>query len=86
VGCAALREFSDDAVRSAERLETATSLPVLTAIAVVPTAAEIRRRRVRRLAWAAGAAGGLAAAVLTLHFAVMDLEVVWIKVARKLGI
>jgi capsular polysaccharide biosynthesis protein len=86
VGCAALREFSDDAVRSADRLEAETQLPVLAALPILPTPAEIRWRQTRRIAWAAGTVGALAAGVLVVHFAVMDLDILWIKLMRKLGI
>jgi polysaccharide chain length determinant protein (PEP-CTERM system associated) len=86
VGCAALREFSDDAVRSAVRLETETHLPVLTVVPIQPTPGELRQRKTRRIAWAAGTAGALAIGVLAFHFAVMDLDILWIKLMRKLGI
>jgi uncharacterized protein involved in exopolysaccharide biosynthesis len=86
VGCAVLREFSDDAVRSAVRLETETRLPVLTVVPIQPTPGELRQRKTRRIAWAAGTAGALAIGVLAFHFAVMDLDILWIKLMRKLGI
>jgi polysaccharide chain length determinant protein (PEP-CTERM system associated) len=86
VGCAALREFSDDAVRSAGRLEIETRLPVLTVVPIQPTPGELRQRKTRRIAWAAGSAGALAIGVLAFHFAVMDLDILWIKLMRKLGI
>jgi polysaccharide chain length determinant protein (PEP-CTERM system associated) len=84
VGMAVLREFSDDAVRSADRLETETRLPVLTAIPVLPTPAEIRKRNVRRFTWVAGAVGAIALGALVFHYAVMDLDILWFKLARKL--
>jgi polysaccharide chain length determinant protein (PEP-CTERM system associated) len=85
VGCAALREFSDDAVRSTDRLEAETRLPVLTAIPVLRTPAEIRKRKIKRFTWAAGTLGALVAGVLVFHYTVMDLDIFWIKVMRKLG-
>jgi polysaccharide chain length determinant protein (PEP-CTERM system associated) len=86
VGCAVLREFSDDAVRSGDRLEAETRLPVLSAIPILPTREETRKRNLRRLSWAAGAVGALAAGVLVFHYAVMDLDIVWIKLMRKMGL
>lgn len=84
VGLAALREFSDDAVYSAEQLASATGRPVLAAIPRIETAADLRRRRTRRTAVTLGAAGALAVAVLVFHLFVMDLDVFWARLARKI--
>lgn len=84
VGVAALREFSDDSAHTAEQLEAATRFPVLAGIPVIETAGDIRRKRVRRTACALGTAGALAAGILVFHFFVMDLDVFWAKLVRKM--
>jgi polysaccharide chain length determinant protein (PEP-CTERM system associated) len=84
VGMAALREFSDDAVHTAEQLEAATRFPVLAGIPVIETANDRRRSRNRRAALALGAAGALAAGVLAFHFLVMDLDVFWVRLVRRM--
>jgi len=84
VGFAALREFSDDAVHTAEQLEASTQFPVLAGIPVIETARDIRRKRTKRTVYALGAAGALAAGILVVHFFVMDLDVLWARLARKI--
>ena len=77
VGCAALREFTDDAVHSAEQLEAETKLPVLVGIPVIVTAEDIAQNRRRRLTWVGAAAASAVLAVAGFHFMVMELDVVW---------
>jgi hypothetical protein len=57
---------------------------VLAGIPVIETAGDIRRKRVRRTACALGTAGALAAGILVFHFFVMDLDVFWAKLVRKM--
>jgi hypothetical protein len=86
VGFAALREFGDDSVRSPEMLEAATSLPVLTGIPVLRSKHEITLTRWRRAGWAMGTAFLVAASVVIFHFYVMDLNIFWVKLMRRLAI
>jgi polysaccharide chain length determinant protein (PEP-CTERM system associated) len=86
VGFAALREFSDDSVRSADQLEAAIGLPVLTGIPVIMTRKDIVARRRRRLATAAGVFLVIFAGVAVFHYQVMDLDVFWAKLMRKLAL
>jgi len=85
VGLAALREFSDDAVRGAERLEAETALPVITVIPAAAGAAVRRKRRKHRLIAASGAAAALAGGIVLFHYAVMDLDIFWIRLLRWLN-
>ncbi len=82
----ALREYSDDAVRSADQLEAATRLPVLAGIPVIVTEDDRSRIRRRRAAWAAGSLAVMGIAVAGFHFWVMDLDVFWAVLSRKLGL
>ncbi|MFO7740456.1 MAG: Wzz/FepE/Etk N-terminal domain-containing protein [Desulfatiglandaceae bacterium] len=85
IGTAALREFSDDAIRDGDKLEMKTQFPVLTVIPeVVATGVRIRRKR-KRVMLAFGSAGALTAGVLGFHFFVMDWYIFWAKLMRKLA-
>ena len=85
VGFTALREFSDDSVRSADLLEAETKFPVLAGIPVIVTAEDIVRRRRRRLAWMGAGVLSVALAATLVHFLVMDLDVLWIRLMRQLS-
>jgi uncharacterized protein involved in exopolysaccharide biosynthesis len=84
VGAAALKESTDDTVRDAAKLAADTGFPVLTGIPEIVTPGDVARKKLRRLQAAAGAAVVLVAGVLVVHFFVMDLDVVWAKLMRKL--
>lgn len=86
VGLAALREFSDDAVRKVGQLERITNFPVLAGIPPIVTMRDIRLKRMKRFALATGSLGIFAGAVLVFHFYVMDLNVFWAKLMRRLVI
>ena len=86
VGAAALKESTDDTVRDAGKLATDTGFPVLSGIPEIVTPGDVARRKSLRLRAAAGAACVLVAGVLVVHFFVMDLDVVWARLSRKLGI
>jgi polysaccharide chain length determinant protein (PEP-CTERM system associated) len=83
---AALREFSDDAVRKVDQLERVTNFPVLAGIPLIITKKDIRLKRMKRFAWATGSLGVIVGAVLVFHFFVMDLNVFWAKLMRRLVI
>ncbi|MBW2072741.1 MAG: chain-length determining protein [Deltaproteobacteria bacterium] len=86
VGTAALREFGDHSVRSAESLSLATSFPVLAVIPDIVTRKDILRRRARRAALAVTVVLVMAVGVTAFHYLVMDLNVFWAKVLRRLGV
>ena len=86
VGFTALREFGDDAVRSADLLEAETKFPVLAGIPVIVTVDDMTRNRRRRWAWVGAAAVSAALAVVVFHFMVMDLDVFWARLVRGLAL
>ena len=86
VGLAALREFSDDAVRDGDSLAMAFQFPVLAGIPRIMTASDLAARRRKRLAWVGGAVGAVVLGMLVFHFFVMDLDIFWAKLMRKLAI
>lgn len=84
VGFAALREFSDDAIRGTDRLEAETRLSVLTGIPVIWSPADILRRRRKRAVMALGATAATVAGIVAFHVLVMDLDVLWAKITRRM--
>jgi polysaccharide chain length determinant protein (PEP-CTERM system associated) len=86
IGVAALREFSDDAVRKIDQLERITNFPVLAGIPPIVTQQDIRRQRLKRFALATGSLGVIVGSVLIFHYFVMDLDIFWAKLMRRLAI
>jgi polysaccharide chain length determinant protein (PEP-CTERM system associated) len=85
-GVATLREFSDDAVRDADTLAITTQFPVLAGIPEIITQKDIFRRRFKRIALTTAAAGVIAGGLVVFHLYVMDLNIFWAKLMRKLAI
>lgn len=85
VGWASLREFTDLTVRDAESLVVATSFPVLASIPEIKTERDLRRERARRITIIIALLLCIAAGLTLFHFLVMDLNVLWAKLSRKLG-
>lgn len=86
VGVAAVRESVDDTVRSPDDLvKIAGGLPVLVSVPVIVTAVDEGQRKGRTVKLAAATALVLVVGLLLFHFFVMDLDVVWAKVVRKLA-
>jgi hypothetical protein len=85
VGFGAAREFTDTAVHKPENLTLATGFPVLAAVPEIVTPQDLTRRRTRRVTALIIAAVVLVVAVVAFNFLVMDLDVFWAKLGRKLG-
>lgn len=84
VGWAALREFADQSVRSSERLALSTGFPVLGQVPNILTLRDRRRIMIRRIASIATAMLVVVAGIAVFHLFVMDLDVFWTKLGRKL--
>ena len=84
VGMASMKEFSDQTVRKSETLVSITSFPVLAGIPEIITGKDLARKRRNCLIAAFGCIVIVAASVAAFHFWVMDLNVCWAKVMRKL--
>lgn len=85
VGSAALREFGDKAVYSPEALTRATGLPVLASIPLIASEQEVVQVDSRKRLMILGGVVCLVLGVLLFHFFVMDLDVFWARLARRLG-
>jgi polysaccharide chain length determinant protein (PEP-CTERM system associated) len=86
LGLGALREFTDSSIRSAEALAAVTSLPLLAGVRRIVTAKEKRRKKIRRLVLASASVGLIFGTVVLFHYFVMDLDIFWAKVMRRLAI
>jgi capsular polysaccharide biosynthesis protein len=84
-GLVALKEFSDQTVRKPEILTMATGFPVLALLPEIVTPSDRRQLLTKRLAWAASGIIAFVVIVAVFHFFVMDLDIFWAKVGRKLN-
>jgi len=86
VGSAALKEFSDQSVRTAGALASAVSLPVLAVIPeIVTTEDEAQDTQLRRQI-IIGVVVVAIVALAVFHFFVMDLDVLWARISRRIVI
>lgn len=85
VGVAAMKELGDLSVRTTEALATGTGFPVLGGIPVIGTVEEAAGKSSRVRLALAGAAAVLVIGILIAHFFVVDLDIVWAKLGRRLG-
>lgn len=85
VGVASIREALDQSVRSAKFLATETSLPVLVSIPDIVTWGDIRRQRTQRIVLAVAMVVVVIAGIAAFHFYVMDLDILWAKVLRRVN-
>ncbi len=86
IGTVALREYSDPSVRSVETLARATGITVLASIPEILTAGDIARRTKKRIAWAVSTLLLFLVCIAVFHYFIMDVEVLWAKMARHLPI
>jgi polysaccharide chain length determinant protein (PEP-CTERM system associated) len=81
-----LKEFMDQSVRSVEAFTRATGLTVLASIPEILTFQEIARTRKRRVAVVISILLLIIVGVLVFHFFIMDLDVFWARLARRLDL
>lgn len=86
VGTASLLEYSDHSVRGTDALARATGFPVLAAIPEIKTAEDMARRGGRFKLLLAGGSICVTVGLFIVHFLVMDLNVFWAKLLRRLVI
>ncbi len=84
VGFGAIREFTDQSVRSVDNLIALTGAPVFTGIPLIITAEEQRRKRMRTLRNWLVVVVAVVLAIMVFHYFVMDLDIFWAKVGRRL--
>ena len=84
VGFGALREFSDQAIHNAEGLAKVSSLPILVTVPEIWTPTDLKKKRKKQMAWGVATICCVVTTVLVFHIWVMDLNVFWAKLMRKL--
>ncbi|MGB7631695.1 MAG: Wzz/FepE/Etk N-terminal domain-containing protein [Candidatus Deferrimicrobium sp.] len=85
VGFAAVKESSDTTVHSLEQLTSAVAFSALVAIPEIVTPKDIRRRKVRNGLLVGTSLAAIVLAVVLFHVYVMDLDVVWARLMRRLA-
>ena len=84
IGTASLREFSDQSVRTVEDLSLVTQAPVLGGIPVIVTTREKLWQQKKRRLTIALVLGILVVGTLIFHFLIMDLDIFWAKLMRRM--
>jgi polysaccharide chain length determinant protein (PEP-CTERM system associated) len=85
VGLVALKEFSDQTVRHPEVLSMVTKLPVLGMVPEIVTPSDRKNRLTKRIVLATSGLVAFIIVVAVFHYFVMDLDIFWAKVGRKLN-
>ncbi len=84
IGVAALQEFSDQSVRSAEGFTRATGLAVLACIPELRNVQDMARIKKRRVTLMLSITLLIIISVILFHFFIMDLDVFWARWTRML--
>jgi len=86
VGLAAVKENLDQSVKSREDLLRLTGSRVLSTIPYLETDEERKAKRRKRVGWAVIVVAAAATALVLVHLFVMPLDILWIKVQRRLDL
>jgi capsular polysaccharide biosynthesis protein len=83
VGWASLKEFNDQSIRDADSLTLATSFPVLAVIPEIVTKQDTRRVSNKRIVIIITLILIVIAGLTAFHYLIMDFNVFWAKLMRK---
>jgi polysaccharide chain length determinant protein (PEP-CTERM system associated) len=86
VGTAALMEYSDQSVRTVQDLSDATGFLVIGGIPEITIEKDIARQKALPMKWIVGIVLVLLITLVLFHFFVMDLDVFWARLMRRLAI
>ena len=84
VGWASLQEFNDQSIRDADSLTLATSFPVLAVIPEIVTKQDTRRVSNKRIVMIIAIVLIIIAGLTAFHYLIMDFNVFWAKLMRKI--
>ena len=84
IGCVSLAEFTDTSIQDAESLEQLIGMRVWSVVPKILTAADITRRRRKKIATATASVIGVVLVVAVFHYMVMDLYVLFAKIDRNM--
>lgn len=86
VATASVKEYTDNSVRGADELALATNFPVLAGIPEISTSKDIMRQRRMGLIKIAAVLVAFIGGLLVFHFFVMDLNIFWAKLMRRIAL
>jgi len=84
-GYAAGREALDRSIKTVDELSALIGLPVLSAVSLIITSEERRGRQIKLMILGAGCLGLVIAAVILVHFFYMPLDILWLKVQKRIA-
>lgn len=84
VGVGAIGESLDTSIKTANELKKIMDAPLYSVIPLVETDQERRRRWLKRAIWVVSALVAIAALLLVVDRYVMPLEILWVKLERRL--
>ncbi|MBN2515702.1 MAG: hypothetical protein JXC33_06675 [Deltaproteobacteria bacterium] len=85
-GLAFVQENLDHSIKSEHELDEISHIPVLSSIPVIESDEEIKRRHKRIITGILIGIGVIIAAIFVIHFFIMPLDIVWLKIQRKIMI
>jgi len=86
IGAVLGREALDASVRGPKDIRELLQVPALASIPIIVTRAErVRRQRITRYSWGGGVAT-LILALLTVHFFIIPLDILWLVLIRRFGV
>ncbi|UCH21532.1 MAG: chain-length determining protein [Deltaproteobacteria bacterium] len=86
VAVASIKEFTDSSVRSSDMLSAVTSFPVLAGIPEITTPKDIRRKKVIQGLQITGFIIVVVGGLFIFHYLIMDLNIFWAKLMRRLAL
>jgi succinoglycan biosynthesis transport protein ExoP len=86
IGAVLGREALDASVRGPKDIRQLLQVPALASIPIIVTRAErVRRQRITRYSWGGGVAT-LVLALVTVHFFIIPLDILWLVLVRRFGV
>ena len=83
-GLGALKEITDQSIRSENALSSLTTKPVLGVIAYIETKEDKRRKLIKSIIWILAILTSTGLGIAGIHFFYKPLPVIWFKILRKL--
>jgi uncharacterized protein involved in exopolysaccharide biosynthesis len=84
IGLTTLREMNDHSIRDSDTLTLATSFPVLASIPEIVTQEDLRRKKKKQIIIIIALVISVIASVVAFNYLVMDLNVFWTKLMRRI--
>jgi len=85
-GLAFVQENMDHSIKTASELDGLGDIPVFSVIPLIEDEEEIKRKRKKMIIGGLSAVGVMIAALIVIHIFVMPLDILWLKIQRKVMI